>query len=479
MSERSRYGDRSLQLRDSVRGEENAASGSARWQKGSGAHKLFRRRAAAGRCELKKMLLLFSMAAPMIAWGQSSPSETPTPDDAVITLPAVANNPHNSDRDASRKEPESCHIHQVTSLPGSHQFAGDFIEAIATDPAARNSNTIWGLTADLSSKVPFQDRALYISKSTNGGETWTEVAQLKSKYFDAGIAEGLRNGLSVSPGGRDFVVTTQLGAFQVLLKSNNSAAIVNAIAGPRVPRERPKVSIPKKEGDPVRANVVAITADGKHMIVGYGYFDLDPKMFRYHRDHDGSWIEVGPLPTLPTDMDILSIQLDNPRKLHPESVYVGTGDQAYRLDLRTMKWKLIDGVGPDSAIHGMTTVGGLHLAACWGVYNPAGQDAVQRITNARFLLHRATDEVGPNLRAYSIEVDPSRPNREIVTSITGVYISSDSGNNWRRLNELPEGEFRTAHFNSDGTVIISGMAGTFLANPFSTACSPHLKRRDK
>jgi hypothetical protein len=479
MSESFRYEDHTLQLRDSVRGGENAASRSARWQRGGGTQGSFHGYPSSGRRGLKREFLFCLIAVPMMAWGQISPSQTPVPDDAVITLPDVANTPRNSDRDTARKEPESCHIHQVKSLPGSHQFAGDFIETIATDPGGRNSNAIWGLTADLSSKVPFQDRALYISKSSNGGETWTEVAQLKSRYFDAGIAEGLRNGLSVSPGGREFVVTTQLGAFQVLLKSNNSAAIVNAIAGPRVPHQRPKVSIPKKEGDPVRANVVAITADGKHMIVGYGYFDLDPKMFRYHRDHDGSWIEVGPLPTLPTDMDILSIQLDNPRKLHPESVYVGTGDQAYRLDLRTMKWKLIDGVGPDSAIHGMTTVGGLHLAACWGVYNPDGEDAVKRVTDARFLLHRATDEVGPNLRAYSIEVDPSRPNREIVTSITGVYISSDSGNNWKRLNELPEGEFRTAHFNLDGTVIISGMAGTFLANPFSTACSPHLKRRDK
>lgn len=413
------------------------------------------------------------MAVPMMAWGQSS-SEALAPDNTAITLPTVANNPHNGDRDAARKEPESCHIRQVTSLPGSHEFASDFIETIATDPAARHSDTIWGLTADLSSKVPFPDRALYISKSTNGGETWTEVAQLRSRYFDAGIAEGLRNGLSVAPGGREFVVTTQLGAFQVLLH-----AAVKAIAGPTVPHQRPKISIPKKEGDPIRANVVAITADGRHMIVGYGYFDLDPQMFRYRKDRGGSWIEDGRLPALPTDMDILSIQFDNPRNVHPASLYVGTGDQAYRLDLRTMKWRLIDGVGPDSAIHGMTTVGGLHLAACWGVYNPAGDGAVKRITNARFLLHRATDEVGPNLRAYSIEVDPSRPNREIVTSITGVYISSDSGDNWRRLNDLPEGEFRTAHFNSDGAVIISGMPGTFLANPFASACSPHLKRRDK
>jgi hypothetical protein len=239
------------------------------------------------------------------------------------------------------------------------------------------------------------------------------------------------------------------------------------------------VSIPKREGDPVRAGVVEMTADGKHLIVSYGYFDLNPQIFTYHKDDHGSWIEDGPLPPLPTEMDIFSMQFDNSKKLSPSSLYVGTGDQAYRLNFRTMKWTRIDGVGPDSAIHGMSTVGGLHLAACWGIYNPVSADAVMRVTNARFLLHRAKDEVGPNIRAYGIEIDPARPNREVLTSITGVYTSKDSGKNWRRLNDLPEGEFRSAHFNSDGTVIVSGFAGTFLANPFSSACSPHLKTRDR
>jgi hypothetical protein len=173
------------------------------------------------------------------------------------------------------------------------------------------------------------------------------------------------------------------------------------------------------------------------------------------------------------------MQFDNPKKLHPGSLYVGTGDQIFRLNLRTRKWTRIAGVGADSAIHGMTTVGGLHLAACWGVYEPLSADTVQRVTHARFLLHRAKDEVGPNIRAYGIEVDPTRHNREVLTAITGAYVTRDSGKNWKRLNDLPEGEFHSAHFNPDGTVIVSGFAGTFLANPFSKACSPHLKTRDK
>ncbi len=387
-----------------------------------------------------------------------------------------------SENDDVKKDLDNCQIYEVKSLPGSHRFASDFIEAMASDPdpKAKNSNVVWALTADLNSKVPSQDRAIYLSKSIDGGATWTQVARIGSKYFDAEISEGLRNGLSVSPGGTDFVITTQRGAFQVIPQPNASTAIVKSIVGPRVPHLRPKVIIPQKEGDPVRAGVVEMTADGKHLIVGYGYFDLNPQIFTYHKDGDGgSWIEDGPLPHLPTEMDIFSMQFDNPKNLHPGFLYVGTGDQAYRLDFRTMKWIRIAGVGPDSAIHGMSIVGGLHLAACWGVYNPVSADAVERVTNASFLLHRAKDQAGPNIRTYGIEVDPQRPNREILTAITGVYTSDDSGKSWKRLNDLPEGEFHSAHFNSDGSIIVSGFAGTFLANPFSNTCSPHLKTRDQ
>jgi hypothetical protein len=418
------------------------------------------------------------IALSMMGWGQTRQPQTPTPNHAAVTGSSSSSDDTNSE---AKNNLDSCRVHRVTSLPGSHQFASDFIEAIASDPDpnAKDPDVIWGLTADLSTEVPFQDRAMYISKSTNGGATWTQVARVDSRYFDAEIGEGLRNGLSVSPGGTYFVITTQRGAFQVFPQPGTSETLVRAIAGPRVPYSPPRLPIAKKGGDPVRANVVGMTADGKHLIVGYGYFDLDPQIFSYHKDKDGSWIEDGPVPRIPTEMDLLSMQFDDPKKLAPGYLYVGTGDQVYLFNLNTMKWSRIDGVGPDSAIHGMSVVGGLHLAACWGVYNPSGPGTVRRVTNARFLLHRTTDEAGSNLRAYSIEVDPSKPNREVVTSLTGVYTSEDSGESWRRLNDLPEEEFRSAHFNSDGIILVSGIAGTFLVNPFSDACSPHLKIRDK
>lgn len=436
--------------------------------------------AMSGCWKLKQKAGLLLLAVPVMAWGQ-----TPSPQASAQNYPGTSSSATKDvgsassvdDSDVARKDLSRCHVYQVKSLPGSHLFASEFIETIATDPTGA-ANVEWGLTSDLSSKVPAQDRAMYISKSSDGGVTWTQAARIDSRYFDAGIGEGLRNGLGVVPGGTEFVITTQRGLFQVFPQSNASATVVKSIPGPRVPHARPKVTIPKEEGDPVRAGVVLITADGKRMLVGYGYFDLDPQLFSYHKDEEGSWIEDRVLPRLPSDMDLLSMQFDDSKNPHPGSLYVGTGDQAYRLNLRTMKWVRIRGVGPDSAIHGMTLVGGLHLAACWGIYNPAGADAVKRVTKARFLLHRAKDETGPNLRAYSIEVDPSNPEREIVTSITGVYSSKDGGKTWRRLNDLPEGEFRTAHFNPDGSVMISGIAGTFLANPFSNACSLHLRTRN-
>ena len=419
------------------------------------------------------LYLLMALSVPLP--GQTRRRNTPArTHGAKIPPPAT-------DDTGTDNEPESCRVQQVTAFPGSHQFATDFIETLATDPEpdANDASAIWGLTADLSESVPPQEQAMYISKSSDGGGSWIPVARLDSRYFNAQIAEGLRNGLAVVPGGNEFVITTQRGAFQVLPQADNSEPVVKAIPGPRVPDSPQKIPIPKKSGDPVRANIVAITADGQHMIIGYGYFDLEPQMFEYHKDGGGAWIEDGPLPPLPTDMDLLSIQFDDPQSPAPGFVYVGTGDQAYVLNLRTKQWGRVHGVGADSAIHAMSVVGGLHIAACWGIYNPSGPGVVRRVMNAHFLLHPSSDETGSNLRTYGIDVDPSRSNREVVTSITGVYVSADSGESWRRLSDLPDGEYRSVHFNSDGTVIVSGIPGTFLVKPFAEACVPRLRMRQK
>ncbi len=429
------------------------------------------------RAGLNGRVLFLVMGFAVTGWGQTQQAQTSAPKHgAVISSPSS----DNSDGDAG-DDLENCRVHRVTSLPGSHKFASDFIETIASDPdpGATDPDVMWGLTADLSNEVPTQDRAMYISKSVDGGATWTQVARVDSRYFDARLGEGLRNGLIVSPGGTYFVITTQRGAFEIVPRPGTSEPLVKAIVGPRVPDSPPKVPIAKKGGEPVRANVVEITPDGKRLIIGYGYFDLDPKLFSYHKDKDGSWVEDGPIVGLPTEMDLLSLQFDDAKKLDPGYLYVGTGDQVYLLNLHSMKWSRVEGVGPDSAIHGMSVVGGLHLAACWGVYSPTGPGSVRRVTNATFLLHRTTDEAGSNVRAYTVDVDPSNLNREVVTALTGVYVSEDKGERWRRINDLPNEEFRSAHFSSDGTIMVSGIAGTFLVNPFSDACSAHLKTRGK
>ena len=375
------------------------------------------------------------------------------------------------------KEPPECTVRQVTTLPGSHGYAGDFIEATAMEPGADDQDVFWALTADLSETVQPDQRAMYISKTTDGGETWTPIARVGPSYFVAQIGEGLRNGFIVAPGGKSFVLTTQKGAFEVVSQPGTTSAVILPIEGPHVPEGPSKIPLTKKPGEPVRANVALMTADGARLYLGFGYFDRTPLLFSYRRGAGKEWVPEKQIAGLPSEMDLLSIQFDDAKPVSPRFMYVGTGDQAYLLNMRTLRWSRVDGVGDDSAIHGMTVVGGLHIAACWGVYNPVGPGIVSKVTSPTFLIHPTTDEAGPNVRAYSVDVDPARLNRAVVTAITGVYVSEDGGRTWRRLNSLPDGEYRTAHFNADGTVLVSGMPGTFLVHPFDEVCRPRLRRR--
>ena len=296
-------------------------------------------------------------------------------------------------------------------------------------------------------------------------------------YFEANIGEGLRNAFIVTPGGKSFILTTQKGAFEVISQpgttlggdpSDRWASCAGWTVKDSPDEEAGRARSGERRPDDLRWQQAL---PGVRLLRPYA------SALQLPEGGGGDWVRDRQINGLPSEMDLLSIQFDDARPVNPRFMYVGTGDQAYLLNLHTMRWSRVDGVGADSAIHGMTVVGGLHIAACWGVYNPVGPGMVSKVTSPSFLYHVTSDEAGPNVRAYSVDVDPAQLNRAIVTSITGVYMSDDKGVTWHRINSLPEGEYRTAHFSSDGTVLVSGMPGTFLIRPFDEVCRPRLKRR--
>jgi hypothetical protein len=140
-----------------------------------------------------------------------------------------------------------------------------------------------------------------------------------------------------------------------------------------------------------------------------------------------------------------------------------------------------------------------------------GVTLVEKIMSKNFLFH-GKPTAGSYLRAYNIDWDPHNPEHAIMASESGIYTSDDGGKTWKRFTNkdhedanhyfpacvgtgkreanaflqdnpqvfLPEGpcdpktsainSFRTAHFTADGSVLVSGTAGTFLANPFGKGC---------
>ncbi|MEO6829359.1 MAG: hypothetical protein ABI164_06075, partial [Acidobacteriaceae bacterium] len=137
----------------------------------------------AGRAGLRGASLLLAMAVAMFGWGQAeAPHALAGTPSASARSSAASSSGDLSSADPSFADKETkndlagCGVYRVTSLPGSHEFASDFIEAVASDPRAKDADLIWGLTADLSTVVPYWQRALYISKSSDGGATWRQVA---------------------------------------------------------------------------------------------------------------------------------------------------------------------------------------------------------------------------------------------------------------------------------------------------------------
>src|SRR5664279_1250997 len=93
------------------------------------------------RWKLRQKVSLLLMAAPLATWGQTSSHQVPVPNDPTFTPPittsadTASGGPSFADEsDAARTYLSSCHVYRVKSLPGSHLFASEFIETIATDP---------------------------------------------------------------------------------------------------------------------------------------------------------------------------------------------------------------------------------------------------------------------------------------------------------------------------------------------------------
>jgi len=389
----------------------------------------------------------------------------------------------------AQKEIDSCHLHHVTNLSGSHKYGADFIESISVDPTTKN---LYALTSDISHAVG-SEKAMYISKSIDGGKTWVPVAHINSDYFQAELGEGLENHLSVNNG--DIVFTTRRGAFEIsdppkvdTTHSNRSGvpdAVVSEIQGgptfDKDPGSGSGLAQLKKKGDSYFAGDVKINGD--HMVVSYHYFLGYPSEIVTYTKKDGVWVKDKEL-KIKNGKEVLSLLYNNPQD--PNSIFVGTADQAFHLDLTKTNtkrgpWTPVNGVRPDAAIHSMATNGKeVCLATCGNLYSSANDP------NTMVPIH--SQKFAPVNRAYSVDINSK--NEMVMTSSKGVFASKDGGAHWVQLgidkddatNSLPSTEtdssgrsvpteYRTAHINDDGSVIVSGTGGTYLLPTFTDKCS--------
>src|SRR5258707_13165535 len=134
MSDKARWKGRGQHLRGPDRSRLDTVPNSARSQKWSRAIGSLSGYRGPDCWELKQkslLLLLLLMAAPLIAWGQIPSTQIPAPNSLTIKSPTQeasskvaavnSSSPSSDDSDGenARRDLDSCHIHRVTSLPGS------------------------------------------------------------------------------------------------------------------------------------------------------------------------------------------------------------------------------------------------------------------------------------------------------------------------------------------------------------------------
>ena len=194
------------------------------------------------------------------------------------------------------------------------------METIASDPEVPGA--IWRLTADLSAQYPRRtgDVHLEIEHGASHG-----ARRAIHPILRRDIAEGLRNGLAISPGGIESVLTTQEGALR-RPQPDISVPVVKCIPGPHISAPRPLLSISK---NPHIRLEQAFLNQCRWNTSHHRLRILQPQPSALHLPQRRRWpsMEDGPLLHFPTDLDIFSMQFDNPRKRRPDYLYVGNGDQ--------------------------------------------------------------------------------------------------------------------------------------------------------
>jgi len=158
---------------------------------------------------------------------------------------------------------------------------------------------------------------------------------------------------------------------------------------PRVPATDPMGDHPKDKSirsPRVRSDNTQWKSDGASVMV---YFDMEHKSFTYHKGRAAHGSKMDPCLRFPTEME--SFDAIGQDEIPVQVPTMWTRDQDFHVHpqpkkmMRLMGWVMIR--APPALGSGNQHGGGwLHLAACWGVYNPLS--GCVRSDHAPFLLPR-------------------------------------------------------------------------------------------
>jgi hypothetical protein len=373
---------------------------------------------------------------------------------------------------------------QPITVPGN-----SFIENMTADPSS--PNTFYGINTETPSSG--LDRLI---KSVDGGRTWQVVTPLPDLH-DSNIS----NRIAVTGDGKGIVIAGTTGLFV----SNDQGAHFS------------------KLDDAVMKNLSDVKISGNVMIVGYGLFNGGNSGVKIFDRKDGAWVarssDHQPEPlnqyeakqaaagvcgagyqaqsyvdghcnfSAVAGQTVRSIGID-PK--NPDVLYAGTGSGVRRWDPQNGWSDISHGVLSDSNVPNIQTdnkTGRLLMSTCNGIYQAQvdqpsepvdpSQIAFQRLESHDFLV----EGEGPlrkshygSLRTYEVLANPSNPDQIVAVADTGVYLSNDDGDKWSRVQSgalddsagVAKGkvsEFRSVLWLGDGSVEVSGSAGTFLFKP--------------